>query len=88
MKIVAILINFFIPGLGSFFVGKVAQGIVQLILYVFSIALIATGILAIFGIPLMIGVWIWGLVTAATAPSQPVQVVVVHQYEQAPAEKR
>jgi TM2 domain-containing membrane protein YozV len=88
MKAVAILINFFIPGLGSFFVGKVAQGVVQLLLCFVALILTMTGIFAIIGVPLGIGVWIWGLVTAATSPSEPVKVVIVHQYESAPTKKQ
>lgn len=81
MKALAIIINFFIPGLGSFFVGKVGRGIAQLILYFIGWALIITAIGAIIGIPLCIGVWIWGLVTAATAHTEPVQVIVVNKNE-------
>lgn len=81
MKVVAIIVNFFLPGLGSFFVGKVGQGIAQLILYIIGLILIFTGIGAIIGIPLCVGVWIWGLVTAATSPAQPVQVTVIHKTE-------
>jgi len=81
MKVVAIIVNLFFPGVGSFFVGKVGQGIAQLILYIIGLVLIFTGILAIVGIPLCIGVWIWGLVTAATSPTQPVQVEVVYKNE-------
>jgi TM2 domain-containing membrane protein YozV len=79
MKVVAIIVNFFIPGLGSFFVGKVGQGIAQLLLYIIGIVFVLTGIGAIIGIPLCIGVWIWGLVTAANSPGQPIQVTIVHQ---------
>jgi TM2 domain-containing membrane protein YozV len=90
MKIVAIIINIFIPGLGTLFVGKVAQGIVQLLLAAVAFVLTASGIFAIFGVPLGFCVWIWALVSAATSPSEPVKVVIVHQYEPAPApsEKR
>lgn len=79
MKAVAIIVNFFIPGVGSFFVGKVGQGIVQLILYIVGMALTVTFILSIVGIPMAIGAWIWGLVTAATANPEPIQVTVIHK---------
>ena len=62
--------------MGSFFVGKVGQGITQIILYIIGLVLIFTAIGSIIGIPLCVGVWIWGLVTAATSPEQPVQVAV------------
>jgi TM2 domain-containing membrane protein YozV len=79
VKVVAIIVNFFFPGIGSFFVGKVGQGVAQVILYVIGLIFIFTGIGAIIGVPLCIGVWIWGLVTAATSPSEPIQVTIVHQ---------
>jgi len=81
MKTVAIIVNIFFPGVGSFFVGKVGQAIAQLILYGLGLALTLTGIGAIAGIPICISVWIWGLITAATSSSQPLQVVVVHKNE-------
>ncbi len=33
MKAVAIIVNIFFPGIGTFFVGKIGQAIAQLILY-------------------------------------------------------
>lgn len=81
MKTAAIIINIFFPGIGSFFVGKVVQGIIQIILYVIGFILILTGIGFFIGGPLCFIVWIWAIVTAATSPSQPVEVVVVHRNE-------
>lgn len=78
MKTIAIIINIFFPGVGTFFVGKIGQAISQLILYIIGLVLTLTGIGAIIGLPLCIGAWIWGLVTATTSPSQPIQVVVHH----------
>lgn len=79
MKIVAVLLNVFtIPGLGSFFVGKAGQAIAQIILFVIGVFLALTGVGAIVGIPLIIGVWIWGIITAANSPTAPVVVNIVH----------
>lgn len=81
MKTIAIIVNIFFPGIGTFFIGKPGQAVAQLVLYLIGIVLCFTVIGAIIGIPLCMGAWIWGLVTAAQAPAQPVQVVVVHQNE-------
>jgi len=88
MKAVAIIVNFFFPGIGSFFVGKVGQGIAQIILYIIGVLFILTGIGMIIGIPLCIGVWIWGLVTAATSPGEPIQVTIVHQTAPTPPQQQ
>lgn len=49
MKVAAIIVTFFFPGIGSFFVGKVGQGIAQIILYVIGLFFIFTGVGAISG---------------------------------------
>lgn len=85
MKAVAIIVNIFFPGVGTFFVGKAGQAIAQIILYVIGLVLTLTGIGAIIGLPLCIGAWIWGLVSATNAPSQPIQVVVTHHNQQPPS---
>lgn len=81
MKVAAVLLNFFIPGVGSLVIGKTGSGITQLLLYFFGWVFTATLIGAIIGIPMVIAAWIWGLVTAATFDEQtanPVQVHIVH----------
>ncbi|NJL51840.1 MAG: hypothetical protein HC930_05705 [Hydrococcus sp. SU_1_0] len=66
MRTVGIIVNIFFPGVGTIIVGKIGQGIVQIILVAIAIILNLTVVLAIIGIPLGIGTWIWGLVSAAT----------------------
>ena len=66
MKIVALIVNFFIPGLGSMLLGYIGKGLVQLVLYGIGAALALLGPLWIIGAPLCLVVWIWSLVTAAT----------------------
>lgn len=78
MKAVAIILNFFIPGVGSLVIGKTGAGVIQLIVYFVGLFLTLTLIGAIVGAPMMIGAWIWGLVTAATHVDQPVEVHVIH----------
>lgn len=79
VKTAALVLNFFLPGVGSLVIGKVGQGTTQLILYVLGILFTFTLIGAIIGIPFMLAAWIWGMVTAASSEPTPVQVTVIHQ---------
>jgi TM2 domain-containing membrane protein YozV len=67
MKVVGILVNLFFPGIGTLIVGKIGQGITQLVLYIIGLVMIFTVIFSIFGIPLCLSMWVWSLVSAATA---------------------
>ncbi len=78
MKALAVILNIFFPGVGSLVLGKVGQGIAQLILYILGVVLSFTVIGAIIGVPLCIAMWIWGIVTATSANLQPLQVHVIH----------
>lgn len=87
MKVAAILLNFFIPGVGSLVIGSVGQGVTQLILYFLGLIFTFTLIGAILGIPMMLGAWIWGLVTAATyneIPPVPQQIHIIQNNVAAP----
>jgi TM2 domain-containing membrane protein YozV len=79
MKVLGVIVNIFIPGIGSLIVGKIGTGILQFILYCFGVILTITAIGAIIGVPLCIIVWIWSIVTAVKAEDKPVQVVVVKE---------
>ena len=79
MKALGIILNVFFPGVGSLVLGKVAQGIIQIVLYFVGLLLTFTGLGAIIGLPLMLGIWIWGIVVAATHNAQPIQVNVINQ---------
>lgn len=80
MKTLAILFNVFIPGVGSMIIGKWGQGIGQIVIYGFGamFTLLTFGFGAIIGIPMMLGAWIWGIITAA-GYSEPIQVNIVNQ---------
>ena len=66
--------------MGSFVVGKAGLGIGQIILWGLGFLLTLTGILAIIGIPLMIGAWIWGIITAeGSGNNQPQQINMIQQ---------
>jgi TM2 domain-containing membrane protein YozV len=82
MNGLAIFLNLFIPGVGCFVVGKPGQGIAQIFIWGFGLMLTLTGLLAVFGVPLMIGAWIWGLVTASTAGASKPQQVHVNVIQQ------
>lgn len=75
MKIVALLINLFIPGIGSMLIGKGWQGTFQLLLYLFGLLTSFIGIGFIF----IAIAWIWGLVTVVTFQDQPIEVIVRNQ---------
>jgi TM2 domain-containing membrane protein YozV len=67
LEVLGILVNLFFPGVGMLIVGKIGQGVTQLLLYILGLVLIFTVVLLIFGIPLCLDMWVWSLVGAATA---------------------
>ncbi|HID44231.1 MAG TPA: hypothetical protein EYP34_00560 [Chromatiaceae bacterium] len=79
MKILAIIINLFFPGIGTLLVKKWGQAIGQIILGITAVVLMFTGIGSIIGMPLAVIVWIWAIVTTATANPEPVTLVVQHK---------
>jgi len=60
---IALLISFFIPGVGSLYAGKTTTGVIILIGYVISRVLIVV----IIGFVGVFGFWVWGLVDAYQA---------------------
>jgi TM2 domain-containing membrane protein YozV len=56
----SLIVSFFIPGVGSMINGDAGTGIAILVLYVLGVF----GSFFLIGIPLAIGVWIWGMVDA------------------------
>lgn len=81
MKALAIIVNIFLPGIGTLIVKKWGQGIAQIILGIIGIILTATGLLSIIGVPLLIGVWIWAIISAVQSNPQPIQVVAQQKGE-------
>lgn len=71
MKALAIILNVLIPGVGSFVVGKVGQGLGQIIIWGlgFLLTVFTLGFGAIIGFPMMLAAWIWGLVTVLGSES-------------------
>ena len=76
MNIVAVIVNFFIPGIGSFMVGKGGAGVAQLLIFLVGLFFVVTVFLLPVGLGLMAIAWIWGLITAATANNTQKVVVV------------
>ena len=87
MKIIAILINIFFPGVGTLIVGKIGTGITQIILTIIGGVMAATGVLAIVGIPLAIGAWIWALVSVAGSNATET-IIVKEVVREVPVEKK
>jgi TM2 domain-containing membrane protein YozV len=75
MKVIAILLNLLLPGVGTMTLGKIGQGVAQLILALLGAFLSVMGIFLIFGVPLYIGALIWSLVSAATTQTAGAVVV-------------
>ncbi|MEA5558191.1 hypothetical protein [Nodularia spumigena] len=73
MNVLGIIVNIFLPGVGTLIVGKIPQGIIQIILFIVAVFLNITVIFAILGIPLGIGTYIWAIVSAATPKKPPTQ---------------
>lgn len=88
MRVLGVIVNLFFPGIGTIIVGKIVSGVVQFLLYALAVTLIATGIGALFGIPLAIVIWIWAVVSAATAEDKPLVVIVRDDAVNRPPETR
>jgi len=60
VAIAALILNLVLPGLGTIVGGRTGEGITQLVLALVSVPLMVV----IIGFPLMIGIWIWALVSS------------------------
>ena len=65
---IALLLNFFLPGLGSFLLGKWRVGLAQLVLFATAVLSITYGFHGAYGWMVLVGVWAWGLFTAEYSP--------------------
>ncbi len=65
-KIIALVLNFIIPGLGTIIAGKKKEGTIQIIMAGAALLLIITVIGALLGIPLALGALIWSEITVAS----------------------
>jgi TM2 domain-containing membrane protein YozV len=60
---IALLISFFLPGVGSLYAGKTNTGVIILIGYIISwiLTIVIIGFVGVFGF------WVWGLIDAYQA---------------------
>lgn len=65
MKVIAIILNIFMPGIGTLVARKWLPGIAQILLGMLAMFLMMTMIGGVIGLPLMAGVWVWALVSVA-----------------------
>jgi hypothetical protein len=74
IAIVGLILNIAVwPGLGSLIAGR-SEGWAQGFLTLLGVILTVTVILSLVGIPLMIGMWIWGIVSGVRAIQDSSQV--------------
>ncbi|RED13899.1 hypothetical protein [Pontivivens insulae] len=78
MKGIALIANILAPGVGSMLIGRIGQGLGQITIWGLGllITLGTLGIGIVIGAPMMIGAWIWAIVTAAGGPDQTINVHV------------
>tara|TARA_R110000787_G_scaffold14348_10_gene44323 strand:+ start:1147 stop:1503 length:357 start_codon:yes stop_codon:yes gene_type:complete len=72
-KFVAFILNFFVPGLGTIFVGRIGTAIIQLMLIPVGVLLIPFSGL---GFLVLIANWFWSLITVVQAWRHPGVVYV------------
>ena len=68
MKILSIIVNIFIPGVGTMMMGRIGTGIIQLILVGLAAVFNFLVIGMIVGVPLYAIVWLWAVVGVALMP--------------------
>jgi hypothetical protein len=87
MKVIGIIVNIFFPGVGTLIVGKISTGVIQIILSIIAGILIFTGFLSIIGMPMLIIVWIWSLVTVAGSNNTET-IIIKEVVREVPVEKK
>lgn len=60
----ALVLNLFLPGVGSITGGRVREGVVQMILTLVGLYLVFNLFLRPLAIVLLFAMWVWGLITA------------------------
>lgn len=63
MTVIAAILNFFVPGIGTLLVEKVLLGTIQLSVYIAAVLLVVLASKPSIGVPLMIAAWFWGMVS-------------------------
>jgi hypothetical protein len=65
---IALLLNFFLPSLGSFLLGKWRVGLTQLVLFALAILAFTYSFHSFYAAIVLGAVWLWGLYTAEYSP--------------------
>ena len=65
--VVAVLLSFFIAGLGQFYVGDNGKGIMFIIIGLVLAGIGSTGFGLIISLPLYSIIWLWSMIAAANA---------------------
>jgi TM2 domain-containing membrane protein YozV len=73
IPLLALVLSFFVPGLGQIYNENYLKGGVMIGLCMVAVILDITIIGLIIGIPLMVGVWIWAMVNAHKTASATVE---------------
>jgi len=60
--VTGLIVNIFLPGLGTIILGQNETGIIQLVLSLVGAVLMTTIIGSFIGLPLWTAMWIWALV--------------------------
>ena len=76
-KIGAFVANFILPGVGTFLLGRIGTGIIQLCLMLVGVLTLPFG----FGIFILLGTWVWGLVLVTAQKSKP-QVIIIREADE------
>ena len=78
MKGLAVLINVFVPGIGTLMIGKIGEGIAQFIIWGLGIVFCFTIIGVFIGLPMAFVAWLWSIISAASG-NRPIQVEITHR---------
>ena len=65
-RVLGVIINLFLPGVGTLIVGRMAEGVLQIVIDIVATILTFTVIFSPVALGMFIVVWLWGLVSAAT----------------------
>ena len=76
MKVLAVIVNLFFPGIGTLIVKKWFQAAAQILLGGIAAVLTFTGVGIVIGAPLAFIVWIWAIVSAVTAEPEHPQTII------------
>lgn len=79
MKVLGIIVNIFLPGVGTMIAGRAGLGFGQLVLWLIGLFFSLTVIGIIIGYPIMFVAWLWGIISVASMDDKPVQVVIIDE---------